>query len=626
MFRADLLRFAFSLLLYMVVVKSRCANADRKLPPKKHKIIPVPARMRNPTPCGGAETAGEEFRASIHEGQLHAAIRSLLRMDNPQIVSWRQLLDLATRHQDLTSLRTAMRQHLETNNVVAMYSNAIHASLHRKRVDDACTFLDDMMDAGVVPTVGTFNAVLIQVVDCGVRKRKAWRICDDMMRFGVAPNHVTGSSMLKMLGTEASEADIKRSMDFIYSIGNFAHEGLASSALDCLTRAGATSAVSDVLQKLRSNEAFKPTLPTTFTAILKAYHFVSDIQGLRQCWENLRADGCRINGVTVGCMVEALVCEGEVDGAYKLICELRASDDVDSLFTAVVFGSILKGYGRQHRMAEVWDVFQEMVSYNIKPEISTMNTMIDACVRNKEMRRLPELLEIMRHYDLSPDLITYSIMIKGHCQCGNVHLAIAIFRQMKQSTVMRCDRVIYGTLLDGCLTANLTDESEFILQEMTHHGFELPAVTLVRMVRMYGRARQIGKAFDLVAKLTSTPPASVLVALINVSIAGKDVPRAMIAFEQTRRQALIIDVKTQQSIVFAAISHGMLGVVEGVIFELLGLGDPNGCSGMDARETATFVGRLLRVLRADDHFEYAKYLEAELHAKSLRSSRRSWAG
>merc|ERR1719261_1198328 len=91
--------------------------------------------------------------------------------------------------------------------------------------------------------------------------------------------------------------------------------------------------------------------------------------------------------VTLGCMVEALVTNGDIEGGYELIQEMRASEKTAPLVNAVMYGSIVKGFSHNKSFSRMWQVYDEMVSQKLQFSMVTYNTLIDACARSGELSR-----------------------------------------------------------------------------------------------------------------------------------------------------------------------------------------------------------------------------------------------
>merc|ERR1719472_740090 len=135
-----------------------------------------------------------------------------------------------------------------------------------------------------------------------------------------------------------------------------------------------------------------------------------------------------------------------------------------------------------------------------KAELSivTFNTLIDACARCGGMEHLPTLLEDMKTHGAKPNVITYSTMLKGHCQNGDVQSGFQILEQIKNDPCLKPDEIMYNSLLDGCAQNNLVDEGLQLLEDMQSEGVYPSNFTLSILVKMMNRARRVDQAFAVV--------------------------------------------------------------------------------------------------------------------------------
>merc|ERR1719174_973161 len=128
--------------------------------------------------------------------------------------------------------------------------------------------------------------------------------------------------------------------------------------------------------------------------------------------------------------------------------------------------------------------------------------MIDACARVGRMESVSDLLEDMKKHGARPNLITFSTMIKGHCQSGDIQTAFSLLEQMKRETSLKPDEIMYNSLLDGCAQNSLIDEGLRLLAEMQAEGVQPSNFTLSVLVKLMNRARKLDQAFSLVRELS----------------------------------------------------------------------------------------------------------------------------
>merc|ERR1719450_2050973 len=118
------------------------------------------------------------------------------------------------------------------------------------------------------------------------------------------------------------------------------------------------------------------------------------------------------------------------------------------------------------------------------------------------MDRLPQILEDMKASGNKPNVITYSTMLKGYCQNGNIQAAFKILEQMKSDDQLKPDEITYNSLLDGCAQNNLFDEGLKLLDQMQREGVHPSNFTLSILVKLMNRAKRLDRAFGLVEEIT----------------------------------------------------------------------------------------------------------------------------
>jgi len=121
--------------------------------------------------------------------------------------------------------------------------------------------------------------------------------------------------------------------------------------------------------------------------------------------------------------------------------------------------------------------------------VVTYNALIDACVRCGQISRAPALLSDMFKQGISPNLITYSSILKGYCQENRMDKALELLGHMKQASSFRPDEVTYNTLLDGCARQGLFDQGLSLLEEMQQAGVRPSNYTLSVLVKLANRSK-----------------------------------------------------------------------------------------------------------------------------------------
>merc|ERR1719502_621469 len=317
----------------------------------------------------------------------------------------------------------------------------------------------------------------------------------------VKPNQVTISILLKCLNAYSGQTEIGRTMDLIKTMEEPMDEVLLSSVVEACVRIGKPDLLESQLKQLQSN-GVEINGSHTYGSLIKAYGHARDIEGIWRCWKEMRSRHIKPTSITLGCMVEAIVSNGDAEGAFDLIHQIQDDEQCRGALNSVIYCSILKGFTREKKMERVLATYQEMIDRQVELSIVTYNTIIDGCARCGRMEQLPKLMEDMRIHGVKANVITYSTMLKGHCQNGNIQEGFAILEQMKKDEKLKPDEIVYNSLLDGCAQNNLVDEGLKLLEEMQNGGVQPSNFTLSILVKLMNRARRLEQAFALVEQIT----------------------------------------------------------------------------------------------------------------------------
>merc|ERR1719182_1006347 len=184
-----------------------------------------------------------------------------------------------------------------------------------------------------------------------------------------------------------------------------------------------------------------------------------------------------------------------------------------------------------------------------KAELSvvTYNTLIDACARSGRMEHLHTILQDMKTHGAKPNVITYSTMLKGHCQNGDVNSGFQILEQIKKDACLKPDEIMYNSLLDGCAQNNLVEEGLKLLEDMQQQGVTPSNFTLSILVKMMNRSRNLDGAFSMVEELTKKhglrPNVHVYTNLIVACLSKRALDRAMQTLDRMAQERVLPDAR-----------------------------------------------------------------------------------
>mmetsp|Transcript_146127 Transcript_146127/g.269691 ORF Transcript_146127/g.269691 Transcript_146127/m.269691 type:complete len:1103 (+) Transcript_146127:138-3446(+) len=491
-------------------------------------------------------------------------------------VVYNTVLDACVQCQNLKAAEAWMEKIKEAGMAdVVSFNTLIKAHLMGNHLKKARGLMEEMKASGIQPNRVTFNELIHAAAQCGGRSNDIWDILKEMKAVGINPNQVTCSILLKSLHARSNEEDILMTMELIKGMEEPMDEVLLSSIVEACVRIGKPDLLADRLQQLQDNKQVAVNGSHTFGSLIKAYGHAKDIQGVWRCWKEMRSRHIRPTSITLGCMVEAVVSNGDTEGAYELIHQMCEDEQCRSALNSVIFCSVLKGFTREKKIDRVFAVYKEMNQRKVELSIVTYNTIIDACARCGRMDHVPEIMADMAQQSIKPNVITFSTTLKGHCQNGSVHLGFAVLEKMRRETTLKPDEIMYNSLLDGCAQNNLVEEALGLLDEMQKEGVQPSNFTLSVLVKLMGRARKIANAFSIVEELSKKyrfkPNVHVYANLIQACISNRNLPKALNVLETMIRERVQPDNRTYALLVRASLSHNQFEQAVSLLRAALGL-------------------------------------------------------
>jgi pentatricopeptide repeat protein len=459
---------------------------------------------------------------------------------------------------------------------VVSYNTLVKAMVRSENFTKARTVMEEMVKEDLAPNLVTFNELINGMVRCpSIRKDKVWEVVDEMKTLGINPNRVTCSILLKDLKAKSQANDINRTMDLIQAMTEPMDEVLLSSVVEACVRVGKPDLLTKTLAQLQKCGDVVINGAHTFGSLIKAYGHARDVNGAFRCWKEMRTRHIKPTSITIGCMVEAVVSNGDPEGALELIQQMQEDVDTRDQVNAVIYCSVLKGFAHEKKMDRVWSVWEDMANKGVVPSITTYNALCDACARNGVMERVPQLLKDMKARKLVPNLITYGSVLKGHCLKGDMRAAFEVLDDMRKNTTLKPDEIMYNTLLDGCAQANLSEEGMKILHQMQQEGIRPSNYTLSILVKLMSHAKRLDQAFSLLDQLTKKyrfkPNAPVYANLVQACLVNKDLQRGLNLLEQMAQDRVTPDIRTFCCLIRTCISQGMLDNAALVFRSALGL-------------------------------------------------------
>merc|ERR1719408_577958 len=180
------------------------------------------------------------------------------------------------------------------------------------------------------------------------------------------------------------------------------------------------------------------------------------------------------------------------------------------------------------------------------------------------MTRVPALLEDMKAAvpPVEPDIVTYSTIVKGYCNSGNLDRALKVLDDMKDSGKHVPDEVMYNSLLGGCAKEHRPDEAIQLLNDMRKYKVTPSNYTLSMLVKLMGRCRRINQAFTMLEDISKEYGLKINIQVYTCLIQGcfnaGQAGKAIALHEKIIKEGLVPDSMTYTVLVRGCAQAGLL--------------------------------------------------------------------
>lgn len=244
--------------------------------------------------------------------------------------------------------------------------------------------------------------------------------------------------------------------------------------------------------------------------------------------------------------------------------------------SVVTFNSILLLLLNRGRTNMAKSVFDEMLStYGVTPDTITFNVLIRGFCKNSMVDEGFRFFKEMSRHECDPDVVTYNTLVDGLCRAGKVRIAHNVVKGMvKKSKDLNPDVVTYTTLVRGYCMKQQIDEALGVFEEMVNRGLKPNEITYNTLINGLCEAKRIDKIKEIFegAALGGggfTPDACTFNTLMTVHCNAGNLNEAFTVFEKMKDLKIQPDSATYSILIRSLCQKGDFERAEQLFDELM---------------------------------------------------------
>jgi len=164
--------------------------------------------------------------------------------------------------------------------------------------------------------------------------------------------------------------------------------------------------------------------------------------------EHLFRDACRAGTAGIfhwNQMIHFLGKKRHIQRSIELYEEMQSRGIQPDVTT---FTTLISIFGKNGDMQRSIKSFEEMQSRGIQPDVTTFNTLIDIFGKSGDIQRSIELYEEMQSRGIQPDVTTFTTLIEAFGRGNKIEQSLKLFEEVRER--LTPENVTLSTILDAC--------------------------------------------------------------------------------------------------------------------------------------------------------------------------------
>jgi pentatricopeptide repeat protein len=339
-----------------------------------------------------------------------------------------------------------------------------------------------------------------------------------------------------------------------------------------------------------------------YLPLLRSYARQKNMDASYALWKWFVATKPEIDTLVVNTVLSA-GCRSDPNILCSVLAEVRACPKCT--VDIVTFNTVLKCLGRHRNVTACFSLLEDIRAAEIAPDDVTFSTLLDVCIEEKEHQLAQVALEQMLEADVKlncvllttlmkgfvrtrrldmamrlyrsmyereseskPDMVTYSLLIKAHCDAQDMSTALSIFEDMLQYGC-KVDDVVFTHLIEGCCHVSNPALAEKLFQDMLAAYISPTIYTMTALVKVYGKCGHSEQAMELVRTMEKVygvkPTVVISTCLISGLLRQKKLQEAYACFQQMKEDGCEPDQQCVQTIVQGLTDGQMFDEVNSVV-------------------------------------------------------------
>ncbi|OEL26299.1 Pentatricopeptide repeat-containing protein [Dichanthelium oligosanthes] len=352
---------------------------------------------------------------------------------------------------------------------VLCYNTLLNALVEDGRAADTRKVFDEMLAAGVAPNTSSFNILVKLYAWQTLEFHLAYDEIHGMRGHGVVPDTGTYSTLVTGLCRVGRLAEAWGVLDWMLQEG-------------CLPMVHTFDEVDQVLGVLKT-KGLKPSA-VTYNTYMDALSKKGMAEKALQLVENMGHEGLKPTSFTLSIVLNCFCFNSKYSEVIPL---LERSTELNWCAAVVAYNTVMSRLCDTGRWSAILELWADMTKKGIIPNTRTFNILIHSlCIRGK----LSVVKNLVFNHGLPANVVTYNTLIHWSYYHGKASDVDNVFEYMTKVADITPDEVTYTIMVDGLCRQGKFDEATDCFKESLKN--RLLKDPLTALINRLGHNERIG--------------------------------------------------------------------------------------------------------------------------------------
>ncbi|CAN8257679.1 unnamed protein product [Cochlearia groenlandica] len=171
--------------------------------------------------------------------------------------------------------------------------------------------------------------------------------------------------------------------------------------------------------------------------------------------------------------------------------------------TETFLSTLIRSYGRASMFDHAMKTYEDMEKLGTPRSVVSYNALLAACLNSNLFERVHKVFDEMpqRYNSITPDKVSYGMLIKSYCDSDSPEKAMEIMRSMEEKGI-EVTIIALTTILGSLYKKGLVDKAETLWTEMVNKGITFDN-TVYNVRLMYAAKESPERVKELMVEMSS---------------------------------------------------------------------------------------------------------------------------